>query len=70
MNYSITVFLNGKNIQKKLGTLAQKDKKTYFEYDKAFLKTGIQISPYKLPLKSGVQCDVMMIPLKGFGGNC
>ena len=42
----------------KLGTLATKDKKIYFEYDRAFLATGIQISPYKLPLKSGVmRCD-------------
>jgi|GEM_PF-1433140 serine/threonine-protein kinase HipA len=44
--------------KQKLGTLAQKDKKIYFEYDKEFLKTGIEISPYKLLLKAGVQrCD-------------
>ncbi|MCB4763206.1 MAG: HipA N-terminal domain-containing protein, partial [Sulfurovum sp.] len=46
-----------KNIQK-VGTLAIKDKKIYFEYDKAFLKTGIELSPYKLPLKAGLfRCD-------------
>jgi len=48
------IYLNTTEKQK-LGTLAQKDKKIYFEYDKEFLKTGIQISPYKLPLKAGVQ---------------
>jgi serine/threonine-protein kinase HipA len=41
-----------------IGTLAQKDNKIYFEYDRAFLKSGIQISPYKLPLKVGLfRCD-------------
>jgi len=43
---------------KKVGTLAIRDKKIYFEYDKDFLKTGIELSPYKLPLKSGLfRCD-------------
>ncbi len=43
---------------KKVGTLAIKNKKIYFEYDKEFLKTGIELSPYKLPLKSGLfRCD-------------
>jgi len=38
----------------KVGTLATKNKKIYFEYDKEFLKTGIELSPYKLPLKAGL----------------
>ena len=43
---------------RKLGTLAIKNQKIYFEYDKAFLKSGLEISPYKLPLKPGVfRCD-------------
>jgi len=42
----------------KVGTLATKDHKIYFEYDADFLKSGIELSPYKLPLKPGVQrCD-------------
>jgi len=42
----------------KVGTLAIRDKKIYFEYDKDFLKTGIELSPYKLPLKAGLfRCD-------------
>jgi serine/threonine-protein kinase HipA len=53
----ITIHLTQPKKQK-LGILAQKNKKIYFEYDKEFLKTGIEISPYKLPLKAGVQrCD-------------
>jgi len=40
--------------KQKVGTLAKKDKKIYFEYDKEFLKTGLEISPYKLPLKAGL----------------
>jgi len=53
----IIVYLNQQKKQK-VGTLAQKDKKIYFEYDKEFLKSGLEISPYKLPLKSGVfRCD-------------
>jgi serine/threonine-protein kinase HipA len=43
---------------KKVGTLAIKNKKIYFEYDKEFLQTGIELSPYKLPLKAELfRCD-------------
>ncbi|CAA6820106.1 MAG: Phosphatidylinositol kinase [uncultured Sulfurovum sp.] len=57
MMQTLTIHLTQQKEQK-LGILAQKNKKIYFEYDKEFLKTGIQISPYKLPLKAGVQkCD-------------
>jgi serine/threonine-protein kinase HipA len=42
----------------KVGLLAIKDNKIYFEYDKEFLKSNLEISPYKLPLKSGLmRCD-------------
>lgn len=47
---TLSIHLN----QTKLGTLATKNSKIYFEYDHDFLKTGIEISPYKLPLKPGV----------------
>ncbi len=53
----LTIHLTQQKKQK-VGTLATKDRKIYFEYDKEFLKTGIEISPYKLPLKAGVfLCD-------------
>jgi serine/threonine-protein kinase HipA len=46
------------HLTQKVGTLAIRDKKIYFEYDKDFLKTGIELSPYKLPLKAGLfRCD-------------
>jgi len=54
----LIIHLNTSKKPQKLGTLAQKNKKIYFEYDKEFLKTGIEISPYKLPLKAGLHiCD-------------
>ena len=53
----LTIHL-AQNKTQKVGILAQKDNKSYFEYDKAFLKTGIELSPYKLPLKAGLfRCD-------------
>jgi serine/threonine-protein kinase HipA len=54
----LEVFLNSYDKDFFVGTLAYKNKTIYFEYDKSFLTTGIEISPYKLPLKSGVMvCD-------------
>ena len=38
-----------------LGRLALRDGRIYFEYDPAFLDTGLEISPFNLPLRSGVQ---------------
>ncbi len=49
----VTVYLIQTQTQK-VGTLAIRDRKIYFEYDKAFLIKGIEISPYKLPLKAGL----------------
>ncbi len=37
-----------------MGRLALKERKIYFEYTSDFLKTGLQLSPFKLPLKPGV----------------
>jgi serine/threonine-protein kinase HipA len=54
----LDVFLNIYKKELKVGQLAYMDKKIYFEYAKSFLTTGIEISPYKLPLKNGVMvCD-------------
>jgi len=42
----------------KVGRLALIDRRIYFEYDPSFLEIGIQLSPVKLPLKSGARvCD-------------
>ena len=62
----LTIHLTQQKKQK-VGTLAIKDKKIYFEYNKEFLKTGIELSPYKLPLKAGLQrCDDS--PFEGLWG--
>lgn len=37
-----------------MGRLALKDQKIFFEYNSDFFKTGLELSPFKLPLKPGV----------------
>jgi serine/threonine-protein kinase HipA len=37
-----------------MGRLAIKDKKFFFEYDSQFLKNKLELSPFKLPAKSGI----------------
>lgn len=54
MIQTLHVFLNNASSKHNVGRLAIKDKKIYFEYDKDFLTSAIELSPYKLPLKSGV----------------
>ena len=54
----LTVYLDAWNERRKVGRLAMKDRRILFEYDPAFIASGIEISPIKLPLKSGVFiCD-------------
>ena len=38
----------------KVGRLARKDREILFEYDPAFLASGLELSPFKLPLRPGV----------------
>ncbi len=51
----LTVYLDQRNQRRKVGRLALKDRQILFEYDSTFLASGIDISPIKLPLRSGVQ---------------
>ena len=37
----------------RVGTLATVKRSIYFEYDSSFLESGIEISPFRLPLKAG-----------------
>lgn len=37
-----------------VGRLAMHEQKIYFEYDSTFIKNGLEISPFHLPLKPGV----------------
>ena len=52
----LNVFLDGRQ-RHKVGRLAAQDRRILFEYDPAFLATGLQISPFKLPTRSGVMID-------------
>jgi serine/threonine-protein kinase HipA len=49
----LTVYLEAGE-RRKVGRLAVRQRKILFEYDLAFIASGIGISPFKLPLKSGV----------------
>ena len=37
----------------RVGTLATIKRSIYFEYDPSFLESGLEISPFRLPLKAG-----------------
>jgi len=37
-----------------MGRLALQNRKIFFEYDADFLQTGLELSPFKLPLKAGL----------------
>ena len=55
---TVNVLLNHYGTELFVGKLAYKKRRIYFEYDLEFLKKGIALSPYKLPLKSGLfVCD-------------
>ena len=41
-----------------VGRLALNNRKLFFEYDPGFIETGLNVSPFKLPLKSGVIAGV------------
>lgn len=51
----IKVGLDFGNESISVGRLAIRDGVIYFEYDSAFIERGIEISPLRLPLQSGVQ---------------
>ncbi len=38
-----------------VGRLASRNGRIYFEYDAEFLRRGLELSPFKLPLESGVR---------------
>lgn len=49
------VYLEAGAERRKVGRLAYLDRIVFFEYDPTFIASGIEISPFKLPLKPGVQ---------------
>lgn len=50
-----------------VGTLAEHQRRIYFEFDAAFLASGLNLSPFKLPLRSGLieHTDLAFGPLPG-----
>jgi serine/threonine-protein kinase HipA len=50
----LTVYLDGLGQRRRVGRLASRDRRILFEYDRAFLSSGIELSPFKLPLAPGV----------------
>ncbi|RDB36777.1 MAG: type II toxin-antitoxin system HipA family toxin [Spirobacillus cienkowskii] len=50
----IFVYFHGTGSKQLMGRLLLKNRKIFFEYDINFIKTGLELSPFKLPLKAGV----------------
>ena len=49
----LNVFLDGRT-HRKVGRLAAQNRRILFEYDPAFIATALPLSPFRLPLRSGV----------------
>lgn len=47
--------------RRKVGRLALRQRQILFEYDAAFIASGIEISPFKLPLRPGVSTSPDMV---------
>lgn len=50
----VYVYYHGLGEKQLTGRLLLKNRKIFFEYDADFIKTGLELSPFKLPLKAGV----------------
>lgn len=50
----VYVYYNGLEKKQHMGRLLMKDRKIFFEYDAAFIKLGLELSPFKMPLQSGI----------------
>lgn len=50
----VYVYYHGSTHKILMGRLLLKSRQIFFEYDAAFIKTGLELSPFKLPLKAGV----------------
>ena len=50
----LTVYLNHAGVRREVGLLSEENGRIFFEYAPGFLSSGIDLSPFKLPLKPGV----------------
>jgi serine/threonine-protein kinase HipA len=64
----LTIYLDAWNQHHKVGRLAVKHRRILFEYDAAFIASGIEISQIKLPLRLGVLVwtALLMTAVRGF----
>ena len=51
---SLDVYCNLRGTRHFVGRLAERNRSILFEYDKDFLNSGIELSPFKLPLQTGL----------------
>lgn len=58
------VWLRGGGPPRRVGRLAWRDWRAWFEYDAGFLGSGLQLSPFRLPLRAGL----FEAPLRPFAG--
>lgn len=54
----LNVVLNQHGVRCLVGLLEERRSRIFFEYSPEFLKTGLELSPFKLPLRPGVHEDV------------
>jgi len=50
----LSVYLDARSKRHKVGRLAFRNRQVLFEYEASFIASGIEISPFKLPLKPGI----------------
>ena len=60
----LEVYLNARGERRFVGLLEERGGDILFEYDKPFLDSGIELSPFLLPLRPGVASD----PKRTFDG--
>ena len=62
----LKVFYNAYGKRLFMGILADENKRIFFEYAPEFIAEGIEVSPFKLPLKPGVFVLPIMLILITF----
>lgn len=50
----LTVYLNHCGVRREVGLLSEENNRIFFEYSPEFISSGIELSPFKLPLGPGV----------------
>lgn len=50
----VYVYYHGFAEKQLMGRLLLKNRQIFFEYDAAFIKNGLELSPFKLPRRAGV----------------